>query len=126
MARFLAAAKRRNPERFKRVCASAPVLTRYGWRQIFAHEVLDDFAQRWLVPWMRSRMPAPSECYAQPVAESADGAGESPAPERPSEPAPQGPPAPNQPQTVRPMIDYGSEAEESQKSANSDQAEKRG
>ena len=46
VARFLAAAKRRNPERFKRVCASSPVLTRWGWRQIVAHEVLDDFAQR--------------------------------------------------------------------------------
>jgi hypothetical protein len=46
VAAFLAACRRRNPERFKRVCALSPVLTHYGWRQIIAHEVLDDFAQR--------------------------------------------------------------------------------
>ncbi|HUZ71040.1 MAG TPA: hypothetical protein VMU65_15130 [Candidatus Saccharimonadales bacterium] len=46
VAKFLAAAKRRNPERFKRVCEASPVLTRYGWRQIIAHEVLDDFSLR--------------------------------------------------------------------------------
>ena len=44
VAKFLAAAKRRNPERFKRVCEASPVLTRYSWRQIIAHEVLDDDA----------------------------------------------------------------------------------
>ncbi len=37
VARFMASAKRRNPERFKRVCQAYPVLTRYGWRQIIAH-----------------------------------------------------------------------------------------
>ena len=46
VAKFLAAAKRRNPERFKRVCESSPVLTRWRWRQIIAHEVLGDFGLR--------------------------------------------------------------------------------
>ena len=46
VAAFLAACKRRNPARFKRACEASPVLTSYGWRQIIAHEVLDDFAQR--------------------------------------------------------------------------------
>jgi len=44
VAKFLAAAKRRNPERYRRVSEAYPVLTRYGWRQIIAHEVLDDDA----------------------------------------------------------------------------------
>ena len=42
VAKFLATAKRRNPARFKRVCESSPVLTRYGWRRIFENEILDD------------------------------------------------------------------------------------
>jgi len=44
VARFLALCKRRNPERFKCVCAANSVLTSWGWRQIIAHEVLDDDA----------------------------------------------------------------------------------
>lgn len=44
VARFLALCKRRNPARFKRVCAANSVLTHYGWRQIIEHEILDDDA----------------------------------------------------------------------------------
>ena len=46
VAAFLAASKRRNPERYKRLCEAFPVLTRWSWRQIISHEVLVDFAQR--------------------------------------------------------------------------------
>jgi hypothetical protein len=40
--RFLAMAKRKNPERFRRVCQAYPVLTQYGWRQITEHEFTND------------------------------------------------------------------------------------
>ena len=44
VAKFLAAAKRRSPARFKQVCAMNSVLTSWGWRQVNEHEVLDDDA----------------------------------------------------------------------------------